>query len=185
MKATTISTGMPEQRTLWQRIAAHDFEPPHTLNFTARLARDRDWTPGFARGAVEEYRRFCFLAVTASEPMTPSEEVDEVWHLHLTYTRDYWEQWCRVALGAPLHHDPTVGGPAEQARYRTQYAATLARYEAVFGPSDPAYWPATHLRFGRTPRYRNYDGDRWIRLPRPRAPRLPGFSLSRLLTVSR
>lgn len=29
-------------------------------------------------------------------------------------------------LGRALHHDPTIGGPQEQARYRAQYAHTLA-----------------------------------------------------------
>lgn len=159
----------PEQRALWARIAAHPFErADHALDFTARLARDRGWDPAFARGAVEEYRRFCFLAAIADTPMTPSEEVDEVWHQHLTYSRDYWEVWCGQVLRAPLHHDPTAGGPAEAARYRSLYAETLARYEAFFGPPDPRVWPGFRGRFRDRPRYRTVDADRVFVLPRPR-----------------
>lgn len=158
-----------EERELWCRIGAHPFEcKEHALDFTARLARDRGWSLDFARGAVAEYRRFCFLAMVFDTPVTPSEEVDEVWHQHLTYSRDYWERWCGQALGAPLHHDPTAGGPAEQARYRGRYAETLARYEAYFGPPDPAFWPGTRQRFRPKPRYRIVDEDRVWLLPRPK-----------------
>jgi hypothetical protein len=155
------------RHTLWARIAAHSFEPDQPLHFTARLARDHGWPLKFARGAVAEYRKFCFLAVTAGEPMTPSEEVDEVWHLHLAYSRDYWDVWCAEILRAPLHHDPTAGGAAAQQRYRLQYARTLLRYEAQFGPPPERFWPATHERFRRRPRYRMLDSDRAVALPLP------------------
>jgi hypothetical protein len=79
----------PVLRSLWGRIAQHDFEPDQALNFISRLARDKAWTLEFARGAVMEYRHFCFLTFSGSGVMTPSEEVDEIWHQHLTYTRDY------------------------------------------------------------------------------------------------
>lgn len=169
MREIERATLTPEQRALWARIAAHPFERgDHALDFTARLARDRGWDPAFARGAVEEYRRFCFLTATADTPMTPSEEVDEVWHQHLTYSRDYWEVWCGEVLRMPLHHDPTAGGPAEAARYRAQYADTLARYEAFFGPPDPRVWPGFRGRFRDRPRDRTVDADRVFVLPRLR-----------------
>ncbi|MCE4225870.1 TIGR04222 domain-containing membrane protein [Methylobacterium sp. C25] len=158
----------PEQHDLLRRIEAHPFErPDHALDFTGRLARDRGWNLGFARGAVAEYRRFCFLAMVFDTPVTPSEEVDEVWHQHLTYSRDYWETWCGSVLQRRLHHDPTEGGSSEQGRYRMQYAQTLARYESYFGPPDPLFWPATHQRFRSRPRYRIVDGDRVLTLRRP------------------
>lgn len=169
MRTIERAAWTPEQRALWARIAAHPFErSDHALDFTARLARDRGWDPAFARGAVEEYRRFCFLAATAAGPMTPSEEVDEVWHQHLAYSRDYWAVWCGPVLRRPLHHDPTAGGPAEAARYREHYAETLARYEAFFGPPDPRFWPGFRERFRDRPRYRTIDGDRVFVLRRPR-----------------
>jgi hypothetical protein len=175
MRQASASVWTDPLRALWARIAAHDLEPPHPLNFTRRLARDRNWTLAFARGAVREYRRFCFLAVAGPGAATPSEEVDEVWHQHLTYSRDYWDVWCGQVLQAALHHDPTKGGPAEQRRYREQYAATLARYETYFGPPDPDFWPATHERFRARPRFRIVDADRWLLVPRPRLyfPALP------------
>lgn len=162
------SAWTPAHRDLWRRLAAHDFEPDgQALTFTARLARDRGWSLAFARGAVDEYRRFCFLAAVSPAPVTPSEEVDEVWHQHLTHSRDYWTRWCREALRVDLHHDPTAGGSAERSRFATQYADTLALYETWFGPPAPAFWPGTARRFGGRPRFRTVDRDRGLVVPLP------------------
>ena len=156
-------------RELWLRIAAHSFEDPgDALTFTNRLARDHGWTLDYARKAILEYRRFCFLAMMSPEQVTPSEEVDEVWHQHLTYSRDYWQGWCGQVLCRPLHHQPTKGGANEGARFAAQYAGTLALYETWFGPPDPAFWPGTASRFGGRPRFVIVDRKRAfvIRLPR-------------------
>ena len=59
------------------------------LSFEQRLAHEQGWALGFAKRAVQEYLRFAYLCVHAG-PCTPSVEVDQVWHLHLTYSRDYW-----------------------------------------------------------------------------------------------
>jgi hypothetical protein len=152
---------------LWRRIERHDFEPGHPRDFTHRFARHAGWGLGTARAAIGEYRRFCFLAVATSEPVTPSEEVDEVWHFHLTYTSDYWDLWCHTVLGRSFHHHPTRGDPAEDSGFRTHYASTLARYERFFGPPAPEFWPATHVRFRAVSRFRTIDAQRWFVFPRP------------------
>ena len=172
-----------EQRALWERVAAHPFQNDGiALDFTRRLARTLGWPLDETRALVEQYRRFCFLAVVSDiGAVTPSEEVDEVWHLHLAYTRDYWDRWCGEALGRRLHHDPTVGGPAEQARYRQQYAATLALYERWFGPPPAAFWPGTAQRFAAQPRFRMVDRRR-KRLSPLRHLRLTAFGT--LLTLA-
>ena len=139
----------PERADLWRRIEQHDFEPDTPLPFTRRLARDHGWSLESARAAVQAYRRFCFLAVVSPTPVTPSEVVDEVWHQHLTYSRDYWLVWCPERLQMSLHHDPTPGGAEAQRTYRRQYAQTLRLHERYFGPPSPELWPATHVRFGR------------------------------------
>ena len=94
--------------------------------------------PPFAARAIEEYRKFCFLAVHAGHPVTPSDEVDQVWHLHLLYSRHYWDALCRDTLETPLHHGPTQGGVAEDRKFHDWYEATLASYRRYFGepPQD-------------------------------------------------
>lgn len=139
---------------LLQRIADHRIGPADaSLSFTARLARENRWSPAHAERVVGEYKRFCYLAMTAGREVTPSDAVDQAWHLHLTYSRDYWQTFCREVLGRDLHHGPTQGGPAERDRFYSQYAETLAAYEAAFGHAPPAdIWPDAHRRFAVDPR---------------------------------
>lgn len=137
---------------LWQRIAAHRIGPPDAaLSFAQRLARENRWSFAYAEAVIGEYKRFCYLAMTAGHEVTPSDQVDQAWHLHLTYSRDYWDQFCPQVLGKPLHHGPTAGGTAKQARYYQQYAQTLRSYEAVFGPVPSDIWSPASERFGRHP----------------------------------
>lgn len=143
----------PFDEALWQRLAGHRIGPEDaSLSFTARLARENRWDAAFAERVIGEYRRFCYLAMTAGHEVTPSDAVDQAWHLHLTYSRDYWQTFCREVLCADLHHGPTKGGPAERDRFYCQYAATLAAYEAAFGEAPPGdIWPSAHRRFSVDP----------------------------------
>lgn len=133
---------------LWDRLSGLSLDQPGAaLPFTARLARDNGWPPRFAEAVTAEYLRFAYLAQVADFPVTPSDEVDQAWHLHLLYTRHYWGPFTQ-ALGAPLHHGPTEGGGTEGARFSGQYARTLALYEAEFGVPPPrAIWPDASVRF--------------------------------------
>lgn len=144
----------PADAALWQRLADHSIGPADaSLSFAARLARENRWTAAFAERVIGEYRRFCYLAVTAGHEVTPSDAVDQAWHLHLTYSRDYWQVFCPGVLRADLHHGPTQGGTAERDRFYGQYAQTLAAYENAFGETPPAdIWPAAQRRFGVDPR---------------------------------
>ncbi len=137
---------------LWKSLSTVAFDDPDAaFDFTARLARDNGWSRSFAARVIEEYRRFAYLAMTSGHEVTPSDEVDQAWHLHLTFTRHYWGVFTE-ALGAPLHHNPTAGGAGERARYADNYARTLASYERIFGAAAPAdIWPPAHIRFGDAP----------------------------------
>ena len=69
-------------------VLTYDF-PPSMLT---RLQREQGWDTGLTLRALNEYRRFIVLAMTAPHPVTPSKLVDEVWHTHVLFTRDYWER---------------------------------------------------------------------------------------------
>ncbi len=128
---------------LLARISAYRFDQPSdVITFRDRLRRDYRWSAKTADRAILEYRRFVFLAVAAGHRVTPSPMVDKVWHLHLTDSRRYWDEFCPAILGRPLHHDPGRGGAAEAHEHQAQYAATLASYERFFGAPAPAdLWP--------------------------------------------
>lgn len=150
---------------LWSAIRDFPLDDPEaSLPFTERLARDHRWTPDFAADAVREYRRFLFLMALSERPLTPSDVVDEVWHLHLSYTKSYWEDLCGKVLGRPLHHHPTTGGPAAQAFFRECYQQTLTAYYASFAEFPPEHiWPNPDARFAIKEEYRTVRlSDVWI-----------------------
>lgn len=149
---------------VWAALSRYTVGPESAeLSFLQRLARENGWTPAEAERVFEEYRRFCFLAVTAGHEVTPSDAVDQAWHLHLTYSRDYWERFCPDVLGRPLHHGPTAGGSAERDRFFEQYARTLKAYEATFGPPPADLWPDAHRRLVDDPRARRvHPREAWI-----------------------
>ena len=139
------------------------------LPFAARLARDHGWTRDYAERAIIEYKRFLILAATGEKPVCPSEQVDEVWHLHLTYSRSYWNDLCRDLLGRPLHHDPTRGGPVQDEHHKSMYVDTLTRYRDVFGSEPPAdIWPGVAERFAAGPSHQHVDtAENWVIPKRP------------------
>src|SRR5688500_16905963 len=68
---------------LYERIMAFPLCDGDLADFEPRLRRENGWSAGFARRAIEEYRKFLFLAATARHPVSPPDVVDQVWHLHL------------------------------------------------------------------------------------------------------
>lgn len=159
----------PEVRAMWEKLEGFQLDQSGTvLDFTARLARENGWTRAYAQRVVVEYKRFLLLAMRAGHPVTPSEEVDQAWHLHMVYTRSYWQRLCGEVLGRPLHHEPTAGGAAEGLKFRQQYQRTLESYREMFGDAAPEdIWPPVEKRF-QPQRMQWVDvGAHWV-LPRPR-----------------
>jgi hypothetical protein len=128
-------------KELWAKVEQFQIdEPGAAVPFSARLAREQGWTIKLALEAIEEYKRFMFLAVASGHGVTPSATVDEVWHLHLIYTRSYWEEFCVKVLDRIIHHDPGSGKEGEKTTFVDQYQKTLESYTRFFGPPPKAIW---------------------------------------------
>jgi hypothetical protein len=170
---------------VWQALSTYQIGPEGwLLTFARRLARENGWTAGHAERVIEEYKRFCFLAVAAGFEVTPSDPVDQAWHLHLLYSRDYWDRFCPEVLGCKLHHGPTKGGPEERGRHFEQYAATLKAYEATFGPPPADIWPVANDLLSDSARARRvHPRDGWV-LPRKIAYGLFGAAVLAILAVA-
>jgi len=162
------SPNIPEAyRPLWQSLLRFQIgDPQAPFSFTDRLARENRWQYGFALRAVLEYKRFLFLVCTSNLPLTPSDEVDQVWHLHLLYTQSYWEELCGEVVKRPIHHGPTKGGQPEIDKYQTCYRRTLERYGEVFGKPPTAWWPPPEQRFASF-RFVRVNAEAQMLLPNP------------------
>lgn len=138
-----------KKQDLYQKIMQFEIDSDqNALPFAKRLARENAWSDAFAEEVIIEYKRFIYLTVVCDKEVTPSDEIDQVWHLHLTYTRSYWSALCKGILGHELHHLPTKGGKQEQARFKQQYAETLEAYQQEFQTNAPEkIWPPVKARF--------------------------------------
>lgn len=143
-----------------KRLIAYSVGPTNVdLSFKQRLAHENGWDLATAERAFQEYKRFAYMCAHSHSPCTPPVEIDQVWHLHMTYTRDYWGRFCPELLGYELHHGPTEGGPSEDKKYLDQYRRTLDYYEEVFGRAPPSdLWPSPEVRFASFPHLR------WVNL---------------------
>lgn len=141
---------------LWEQLRhfkLDDGNGPRT--FAWRLAEEQGWPAEFTARAIEEYRRFLLLFALGEKRQSgdpsgktavrivPSAIVDKVWHLHLLYTRSYWETLCGGILGVNLHHQPADGSSGESRSLDAVYRANMEAYRATFGQEAPAdIWPA-------------------------------------------
>jgi uncharacterized protein (TIGR04222 family) len=132
-----------DQEEVWARLKAFQFDKPGARStFLGRLAKENGWSRKKAERALEEYRRFLLLAATNGHPVSPSKSVDEVWHLHLTYSRSYWEELCPHVLCMNFHHEPSSGLPEEHQKLKDGYRQTWNSYRETFGIDPPKdLWP--------------------------------------------
>lgn len=149
---------------LWTKIKHFEFDDPSdSLTFSARLARENGWELTFALQVILEYKKFMFLLCIAKGSLTPSDEVDQVWHLHLIYTKLYWNDWCVQTLGKQIHHGPTKGGESEKLKFDNLYESTKSFYLEIFGIKPPEnIWPDSKVRFKNNKFVRVNTNFNWV-----------------------
>jgi hypothetical protein len=131
------------QQELWEKIQNFSLDDPYSsYPLSKKLAQQNNWSISFTNKAIEEYKKFIFLCCISPTGASPSEIVDEVWHMHLTYTENYWVDFCKNTLQQDVHHHPSKGGIAEKSKHVNWYNETLTLYEATFKSPPPAnIWP--------------------------------------------
>lgn len=155
------------------------------LTFVDRLSRENNWSLRFAQQCVEEYKKFIYLAMISDTPVTPSDEVDQVWHLHLTYTESYWVDLCQGVLKRPFHHGPTKGGDNESKKYHSQYQTTLDKYTDTFKQNPPSdIWPSREQRFRNADKFVRLNTKKYLLLKRKSIFSLGGITALSLLLVA-
>lgn len=123
---------------LWIKIKNFNLDDENSdFPFSKRLARDNNWKIEFALKSILEYKKFIYLCCISEKQITPSDAVDQVWHLHLTYTKSYWKTLCKETLGKEIHHNPTKGGAVERSKFSNCYDFTFEIYKYEFKETPP------------------------------------------------
>ncbi|MEL7147992.1 MAG: hypothetical protein AAFO69_16580 [Bacteroidota bacterium] len=154
---------------LWHQVNRFPLDDPRAdFNFSDRLARENSWTKEYALRTILEYKKFMFLICQSNHPLTPSDQVDQVWHLHMIYTHSYWTDFCKNTLGKDVHHGPTKGGSTEKEKYNNWYEETRKLYKSTFAMQAPEdIWPPSHIRFGELRFSRVNHHRNWV-IPKPK-----------------
>jgi hypothetical protein len=141
-RSTEYFKSIPAQhQPLWQDIQHLQFDKSGALYpFSLRLAEESfNCDYEYALQAIEEYRKFLFLAAVSGHQVVPSLDVDEVWHLHLCSSKHYWQK-MRKAVGRDVHHQPSSGSQEDRSRLTDNYQHTLSDYERYFGAPPERIW---------------------------------------------
>lgn len=168
-----------DESRLWSKLENYSINNPNdALTFSQRLARENGWTDHFTERVILGYKKFLLLCAISPHPVTPSDEIDQAWHLHLVYTKSYWNDLCKDILGKDIHHTPTEGGPAEKDKFIDYYESTLQLYREKFEEEPPSdIWPPTQQRFGNDDFVRANKTTHWIIPKRPWHKSLTGLGL--------
>lgn len=86
------------------------------LRFLEKRLTDRQkWSMDDAREAVRRYKNFLILLLRyPDEILAPAPDIDEAWHNHILFTREYIRD-CQAIFGEYLHHTPSRNsGPEEK-----------------------------------------------------------------------
>lgn len=137
-----------EQNKIWNKIQNFEIDDiDSSFTFTDRLARENSWSIEYSLRTILEYKKFIFLITISDFPQTPSDQIDQVWHLHLLYTESYWIELCKYTINKNIHHGPTKGSE-ERPLFKEQYLKTLEYYESSFNEKPPKdIWVNVERRF--------------------------------------
>lgn len=134
--------------------------------FAKKLATENTWQEPFVQDAIREYKRFIYLMAISPSKVAPSEIIDIVWHLHLTFTKNYWDDLCGQIVKKPLHHNPGNGSDQDQQELQDAYQLTLSLYRKEFDEEPPArFWPQPGEP-GGTHEIRTFNPKHYLLVPR-------------------
>ena len=108
----------------------------------ARLVLDGVVSGDMVDDVLCEYRKFmALLRLGYWQIGMYSKPIDEVWHTHILFTRDY-AAFCNLVFGEFVHHEPAMNGvPTDVTRGTRE--SFLSVYRQHFGEINPL-WVATN-----------------------------------------
>jgi len=107
------------------------------------LVLRQEMNPNFVDRMEKEYRRYiACVATNPSDKLPISNAVDELWHAHILFTKDY-AKMSKALKGAYIDHIPTLSEEERAALEPFYFDVTLERYRQVFKEDPPQeFWPS-------------------------------------------
>jgi len=92
------------------------------------------WQPPLASICEMLYKRFLWLLIKfPDQQLTPTRDIDEFWHNHILYTKQYVVD-CNALLGRYIHHQPSdPDDKKEMTLISDQFRKTQALYFQEYG----------------------------------------------------
>jgi hypothetical protein len=105
MKKTSIFSPTLESKfvnlELWSNI-----EQLNLVLISDRMLIKHKWTQERTVTAIDGYRKYLYLTQVFQNPISPTSDVDSIWHEHILHTNKYAID-CQKVFGKFLHHFPT------------------------------------------------------------------------------
>jgi len=94
----------------------------------------KDWDDAKIRGEIARYGKFLTIARKyPGQPLAPTKDIDEIWHLHMMHPRAYSED-CMRLFGDILDHDGGFGAvPEELPQLKATFNRTAELWKKEFG----------------------------------------------------
>jgi hypothetical protein len=97
-----------------------------------------EFYPEMTNKMEREYKRFIAIRIQhPDQAIVPSHLVDEMWHTHILFTRDYIA-FCEAVNGEYIHHAPFLKN--EKRKHNSSIKTTLTLYINMFGQPDRDIW---------------------------------------------
>ncbi len=97
-----------------------------------RMVNKYSWEPVAAKETVRKYKNFLTLKYVYPDlEFAPRREIDEIWHQHILFTKNYMRD-CELIFGKYIHHTPSLGTAEERRTLDKRFVESARIYEDYF-----------------------------------------------------
>eukprot|EP01039_Chlorochromonas_danica_P003037 gene3037-3313_t len=114
-------------------LCSHQVDPEGHLK--QHLIEIKGWRESRVEKAIAAYAEFLTLLITSGDDLSPTDEIDKVWHAHILHTRDYEAFNIKYSPGKKLHHDPLRSLDQDARKFRINNTQRV--YKSILGRERP------------------------------------------------
>lgn len=106
-------------------------------NIKKQCIKQYNWSDNYVDNVIFEYIRFLNLR-NLDEKLSPSDDIDKVWHTHILNTKLYYE-YCQTNFNKFIHHD--LNDADDQQARKIRLDNSIKKYNEIYGPIKyPDVW---------------------------------------------